>query len=206
MDLHRLGVALGRLAFATTAALALTACERTVFESPPAAAAAACDTALVGRWLSEGDAPGDRGELEAIIDAECRLQTIEHKQDGPRHSTPTALNLAKVDGQHYLWFDAAWAHAQFEVESNLLDRPGDIYLYAYRLKGTKLSLAAPPHRALATRIIERDIRGDVLLQDDSVTVRVEGDSDAIRAMLRKRKPFRFGDDALRFTRAPAGAP
>ena len=187
------------------AVLALGACERTVFQSAPAADAG-CDPTLVGRWLSEGDKPDDRGELEAILDADCNLSTIEHKQDGPRRSTPTRLHLAQVDGQRYAWFDAAWANAQFEVEPNLLDQPGDVYLYAYRLKGSRLTLSAPPHRKLASQILERDVSGDVLAHDDTLTVRIEGDADAIRAMLRKRKPFRFDDESLRFVRAPADTP
>jgi hypothetical protein len=197
---------LSRLALVAVAALALGACERTVFQNPPAVAAAACDPDLVGRWLSEGDTPEDRGEMEAIIDADCGLVTIEHKQDGPRRSAPTTLHLAKVDGQHYAWFDAAWAHSQFEVDSNLLDQPGDVYLYAYRVKGSRLSLAAPPHRKLARQVIDRDVSGEVLVHDDTVTVRIEGDADAIRAMLRKRKPFRFDGESLRFVRAPGATP
>jgi hypothetical protein len=189
-----------RFLLAAGAVLALGACERTVFQNPPAAAAA-CPPELVGRWLSEGDGPEDRGEMEAIIDAQCRLTTIEHKQDGPRRSAPTPLHLAEVDGQRYAWFDAAWAHAQYEVEPNLLDQPGDVYLYAYRLKGSRLTLAAPAHRKLAARILERDLRGSVLSHDDTLTVRIEGDRDAIRAFLRKQRPFRFDEESLRFVRA-----
>jgi hypothetical protein len=201
---RRIGTLL-RCALATAAIFALGGCERTVFQSPPAADAG-CDPALVGRWLSEGDRREERGEFEAIVDADCRLVTIEHKQDGPRRSAPTTLHVANVDARRYLWIDAAWAHAQFEIEPNLLDRPGDVYLYAYRVDGARLRLAAPPHRKLATRILERGIDGEILAHEDSLTVRIEGDAEAIRAMLRKRKPFRFDDESLRFVRATDATP
>lgn len=204
MGVHRDMLPL-RLALLGCAVIALGACERSVFQNPPSVDAG-CDPSLVGRWLSEGDKPEDRGELEATLDADCNLRTIEHKQDGPRRSEPTRLHLATVDGQRYAWFDAAWANAQFEVDPNLLDQSGDVYLYAYRLKGSRLTLAAPSHRKLAAQILERDVSGDVLAHDDTLTVRIEGDADAIRAMLRKRKPFRFDDESLRFVRAEQDAP
>lgn len=182
-------------------ALVLGACERTVFEHPPAASAG-CDPDLVGHWVSEGEGRDDDGEFEAIVDADCRLRTIERRNEGPRRSEPTTLHAAHVDGRDYLWFDAAWANAQYEIEPNLLDRDGDVYLHAYRVKGGRLSLAALPHRKLATRILARGIAGEVLAHDDNLTVRIEGDAEAIRAMLRKQRPFRFGKGALHFTRVP----
>jgi hypothetical protein len=190
------------LAFASFVML-LGACQRTVFESPPAAAAA-CDPALAGRWLSLGDRAEERGELEANIDAACGLVTIERKQAGPQRSTPTTLRHARVDGMNYLWVDAAWVHRNFEVEAGVLDRPGDVYLYAWRLRGDQLLLSAPPHRALAHHVLDKDIKGDVLMQDEDLTIRVRGDAAATRAMLRKHRLFRF-DEPLRFERAAADA-
>jgi hypothetical protein len=179
--------------------LLLGACERSVFEHPPGVAQD-CDPALVGHWLSLGDRPEDRGELEAFIEPDCSLRTIEHKQDGAHRSDTTTLSRARVDKRDYLWVDATWVHRNFEAEPNLLDQPGDVYLYAYRLNRKELQLAAPAHRAVAGKVIDKTVPGDVLKQGDDLTVRVRGKPDEIRQLLRKQRLFDF-DQALRFVRA-----
>ena len=181
--------------------LALAGCERTLFERSPAEAG--CDPALAGRWLSHDQDARDEGELVATIDAQCRLTTVEHKASGPRRSAPTTLRTGQAGGVRYLWLDAAWANTSFEVKTNSLDREGDIYLFAYRLSGDRLDLAAPPHRSVAHRVLDKDVPGEVLKQDDELTVRITGERDALRKMLRTYRIFRF-DDALRFRRAPPG--
>jgi hypothetical protein len=181
--------------------LALAGCERTLFERSPAEAG--CDPALAGRWLSQDDNDEDEGELVATIDAHCQLTTVEHKASGPRRSTPTTLRTGQADGVRYLWLDAAWANASFEVKPNALDHAGDVYLFAYRLRGDRLDLAPPPHRSVAHRVLDKDVPGEVLKQDDELTVRITGERDALRKTLRTYRIFRF-DDALRFRRAKAG--
>jgi hypothetical protein len=178
--------------------LALAGCERTLFEHSPAAAG--CDPALAGRWLSQDQEAKDEGELVATVDAQCRLTTVEHKSDGARRSAPTTLRTGQADGVRYLWLDAAWANTSFEVKRNALDQDGDVYLFAYRLRGDRLELAAPPHRSVAHRVLDKDVPGEVLMQDDSLTVRITGEPDALRKTLRQYRIFRF-DDALRFRRA-----
>ena len=179
-------------------ALMLAGCQRTVFEHAPGPAQA-CDPSLAGNWLSRGDSSSDDGELEAQIGVDCSLVVIEHKQAGPRQSEPTRLHTARIDGVRYLWIDAAWANRSFEVVANALDHEHDVYLFAYRNSRSELRLAAPPHRALAHRVLDKDIPGGVLMQGDDLTVRVDGDSDAIRKLLRKQRLFPF-DGALRFRR------
>lgn len=179
----------------------LSGCERSLFQNPPAAAAS-CDPALAGRWLSVGDKDDGDGELEAIIDVDCSLFTIEHKADGERRSQPTTLGSARVDGTRYLWLDAAWANRSFEVKANLLDQSSGIYLFAYSIGRDRLRLAHPPHRALAHRVLDKDVAGEVLMREDELTVRVSGDPATIRKVLRKYRLFRF-DKALEFRRAAA---
>lgn len=182
--------------------LALGGCERTVFERPPAEAAAGCDPALVGRWLSQGDKPGDEGELVATVDARCRLVTVERKASGDRTSAATTLRSGKADGVRYLWLDADWANSSFEVERTALDNPGDVYVFAWRLRGGRLELAAPPHRSLAHKVLDKDIEGSVLMHDDALTVRLSGERDELRKLLRSYRVFRF-DRPMRFRRADA---
>jgi hypothetical protein len=182
--------------------LALTGCERTLFERAPAEAAAGCDPALVGRWLSLGDKPEDEGELVATVDAQCRLVTVERKAGGDRTSAATTLRSGKADGVRYLWLDADWANASFEVKRTALDSAGDVYVFAWRLRGERLELAAPPHRALAHKVLDKDIEGGVLMHDDSLTVRLTGERDELRKLLRTYRVFRF-DRPLRFRRDAA---
>lgn len=188
-----------RILFATMMLFALVGCQRTVFQNPPSAAEA-CDPALVGRWLSQGDKDEQDGELEALVDAKCRLVTIEHKQSGERRSEPTTLSTARVGGVRYLWLEATWANRSFEVEPNLLDRDGDIYLFAYSLSRNRLRLANAPNRALAHRVLDKDIAGEVLMRENELTVRISGTPDEIRKTLGKHRVFRF-DEPLQFRRA-----
>lgn len=181
----------------------LAGCERSAFQSPPAAAAA-CDAALVGHWWSQGDRPDEAGELQAIVDADCRLVTIERRNEGERRSGPTTLHNARVGGVDYLWIDASWAHRSFDVESSPIDRDGDVYLFAYRARGDRLQLDPPPHRALARRVLDGDIDGDVIRQGEQLAVRVHGDRDAVRKVLARHRLYRF-DDALTFRRQHEGA-
>ncbi len=188
-----------RILSATMMLFALVGCQRTVFQNPPAAAEA-CDPALVGRWLSQGDKDEAEGELEAIVDAKCRLVTIEHKQNGDRRAEPTTLSSARVGGVRYLWLDADWANRSFEIEPNLLDRDGDVYLFAYSLSRDRLRLASAPNRALAHRVLDKDIAGEVLMRENELTVRVSGTPEEIRKTLGKHRVFRF-EAPLQFRRA-----
>jgi hypothetical protein len=182
--------------------LVLGGCERTVFEHAPAEAAATCDPALVGRWLSQGDAKEDEGELVATVDAQCRLVTVERKASGERTSAATVLHTGQADGVRYLWLDAAWANASFEVTPTALDAAGDVYVFAWRQRGGRLELAAPPHRALAHKVLDKDFEGGVLAHDDALTVRLTGERDELRKLLRTYRVFRF-DRPLRFRRDDA---
>lgn len=191
-----------RSALVASALLGLAGCERTVFKQPPAEAAAGCDAALVGRWLSEGGTREEDGELVATVGADCTLVTVERKADGSRTSAPTTLRTGRADGVRYLWVDAAWANASFDVDATPLDQPDDVYAFAWRLRGERLELAAPPHRALAHKVLDKDIAGEVMLHGDSLTVRLTGDREALRKTLRTYRIYRF-DEALRFRREEA---
>lgn len=180
--------------------LASAGCQRTLFENPPVAASA-CDPDLVGEWRSEGDKRSEDGELVAFVGPTCELVTVEQRGDGERRSQPTTLHTGRAGGVRYLWVDAAWANGSFEVDASAIDKPGDVYLYAYSISRDVLRLAAPPHRALAHRVIDKDIPGEVSMLGDELAVRVTGDQDSVRKTLAKHRVFRM-DEALRFRRAP----
>lgn len=192
--------ALLRRAGVLAALLALAGCERTVFESPPSDRTR-CDKALVGDWLSEGDRHSDTGELRASVAADCTLRVTEQRAGGPRESGPVTLHSDRLGGQPYLWLDADWAHRSFDVEPGPLAQAGDVYLFAYGTTGRDgLTLYSPRHRALAHRVLDKDVRGEVLAQDDALTVRIPGDTESTAALLRKYRLFDTAN-GIRFRRA-----
>ena len=189
-----------RLPLLLFAALALAGCQRTLFENAPVAAGP-CDADLVGEWWSEGEQRAEDGELKAFVSPSCELHVVERKSDGEKRSTPTRLHVGRAGGVRYLWVDAAWANTAFEVERAAIDHDGDVYLYAWALSRDVLRVAPPPHRALAHRVIDKDIPGEVLMLGDELAVRITGDAEAVRKTLSKHRLFRM-DEALRFRRAP----
>ena len=180
--------------------LALGGCQRTLFEHPPVASSG-CDADLVGTWLSEGEKRAEDGELQAFVSPSCELVVVEREAEGEKRSPPTRLHTGRAGGVRYLWVDAAWANRAFEVETGAIDHAGDVYLHAYALSRDVLRIAAPPHRALAHRVIDKDIPGEVSMLGDELAVRITGDADAIRKTLSKHRVFRM-DEAVRFRRAP----
>lgn len=180
-------------------ALALAGCERTAFQSPPSDSTR-CDKALVGHWVSEGGKGSQEGELVAYVDAACNLRVEQAVADGVKRSGTTPLRSDRISGERYLWLDAAWAHANFDVEASVLDEPGDIYLFSYATTGReRLTLYAVRHRALAHRVLDKDVPGEVLAREDALTVRIPGDSAAIAALLRKYRLFDL-QNGIRFRR------
>ncbi len=185
--------------------LPLAGCQRTLFEAPPAAALG-CDPALAGQWLSKGDGKDVDGELRVLVDAQCSLHTVELRSDGERISGHTRVGTVDLGRQTIVVIDAAWANRSFDLQAGPLDRPGDVYLFAYRLRGTDtLQLLPVRHKAVAEWALADKLEADILLQDGSLTVRVRGDANAQRDQLRRLRLF---DRAapLTFLRAAAGTP
>ena len=195
-----------RLLMGAVLVASLGACERTAFQSPPSASTR-CDKALIGHWLSEGSEGSQDGELEAFVDADCNLRVDERKAEGVRHSTKTPLRSDRIGSERYLWLDAEWAHRAFEAEASVLDVPGDIYLFSYATTGRdRLMLYSPRHRAIAHRVLDKDINGELVARENSLSVRIPGDSAATATLLRKYRLFDL-KNGLGFRRAGEdGAP
>lgn len=180
------------------AVLMLAGCQRTLVESAPADAG--CDPSIVGHWLSVGDGDEADGEIEAAVDATCALVIVEHGKDGDRTPPPTQLATATVGRSRVLWIDAAWANEAFKIESGALDTPGDLYLYGWTAKRDRLTLYALRHRALAEKVLEREIKGDLTYVEQDLAVRLRGDREAIASLVKRYRVFDT-ESPLRFRRA-----
>jgi hypothetical protein len=203
-----------RAMLAIVAALALAGCESTRFEAPPVAEQS-CDGALTGHWLSVGDSSGETGEMEMRIDAACRMQMTDHKPPNPNALLPvdkpqppppsrvwetTVLHVGHDGDRRYFWVDAAWANRVMELPP--AGSPGDVYLLRYRVRGDRLVMQMPDTKAIAHRVIDNRLKGDVHQESDSLHVRLKApvDPKALRA-----RAF-WDEDAFEFVRAKDAAP
>ncbi len=183
---------------ALVVAAVLAGCHATTFEHPPVAETG-CDPRLVGDWLSVPDpGSGDTlGEAEVQVDATCTLVAVDHEPNKTVRSDPVMAHLGRDDAHTWLWVDAAWG---FKAAQSQQQPPtGDVTVFLYRLDGDKLELALPDDRAVAHRIIDGDLQGDVSKAGGMLLNRVTGKPTASqwRAMIL------FNDQSGRFERRKA---
>jgi hypothetical protein len=184
------------------AMLVLTGCQRTLFSQPPAAEAR-CEAALQGRWVSVTERGEPDGEIAATVDADCRLSVVESRPEGPRAWPPVTVASGRVAGRELVWLDAPAINRAFEISPGPLDRDGAVYVFAYTLKRDRLDLLPPAHRRLARRVVDGKLDGAVLVDGSDITVRVDGDADALASLWRDRRSFQR-TEPLRFRRAQQG--
>jgi hypothetical protein len=192
------------------AAVLCTGCETVVFEASPVAAQE-CDPALVGNWLSIGDKPQDKGEVEIRITSDCKLLFVEHEKEVTREGDWTQLYVGRDGRIRYLWIDARWteqrmaltderAKANAEEAKASEFAAGDFVVFQYRVDAHRLEVNKPNPKAFAHRIIDEQIKGEVKHDaDGDLAVRVTAPVDP--RQLRDAKLFPRGD--MRFERAPA---
>ena len=175
--------------------LGLAGCEATTFEKPPVAELA-CDAQLVGDWLSVAD-PGSNdtpGEVELQIDQACHLSMIEHKKDGDVGGDATALHIGRDGSQRYFWIDADWAFKR--AQSTEPAPAGDVYLLRYEISGRELQLHTADNRAIAHRILDDKLHGEVHKTESTLVNRLTGTvtPEQLRSMVT------FDTKSARFTR------
>jgi hypothetical protein len=173
-------------------------CQRTLFSQAPAAVDG-CNVALQGHWVSVRKDGSADGEIEASLGPDCIATVVEHRPDGPRVWPPVALASGRVGRRDLLWLDAATVNAAFEIETGPLDREGAVYVFAYELDGERLNLLQPDHRRLARRVVDRSLDGAVLINGHDITVRLDGDAQALSTLVGQRRSFQR-KDPLRFRR------
>lgn len=193
---------LGWIAVSLLAGSLLGGCQITAFEQVPVAAQA-CDPQLTGRWLSVAEDPGKAGEVELRIDADCQLQVDEHKRDGIRKGDGTPFHVGSHGGHDYAWVDAGWARRRFDPEGvELRPMAGDNYLVRLQRQDDLLTLYAPDSTAIAHRIIDGDIPGEVLYDDWRLHNRITG---AVQSDLLEQPGF-FDAQPITFRRAAVDPP
>ena len=193
---HRVAL---RWVIALLGILVLGGCQRSLFSSPPTASAG-CAAALQGRWVSVDQRGEPDGEIAATVDADCRLSVVESRPEGPRTWPPVALASGRVAGRDLVWLDAAAINRAFEITPGPLDRDGAVYVFAYTIRRERLDLLPPDHRRLARRVLDGKLDGAVLVDGSDITVRMDGDADALASLWRERRSFQR-TEPLRFRRA-----
>lgn len=192
---------LARLCVLLTVLLLASGCQRTLLSHSPADSDG-CDTALQGYWVSVGDDSGQDGEVEATLSADCIVSVIEHRKDGPRVWPPVQLASARVAGRDLLWLDAAATNIAFEIEPEAIDRDATFYVFAYQIKGERLTMLPPNHRGLARQVVEGKLDGAVMAEGQNIVVRLDGKAEELAKLLGKRTSFQR-KESLRFRRGDA---
>lgn len=184
--------------------LTLAACSMTGFDRAPVAVGA-CDAQLPGRWLSAAGDGEPAGAIELRIDPACGLQVTEHHDGQPRRRHATTFRVGADGAARYAWVDAAWVQAgdgDHLVEARVRADPGDVFLVRYRVEGDRLAIEHPDSTAIAHRMIDGDIDGEVRKAGSDLYNRVV---DA-RARELLQAPGFFHAKALVFHRAGTQGP
>ena len=151
--------------------LGLSACESTSFEKPPIADSV-CDARLVGHWESISDKADENGDVQLDIDADCRLEMADKDNGKMRKGEPTKLHVGVLNGQDYLWVDSDWTLRRFE--SDLQAHAGDVTVLRYTVQGPELGIAQADHKAIAHRILDDRITGEVDKDEHGLQNRITG--------------------------------
>jgi hypothetical protein len=184
-----------------TLVIVLAGCQATIFQNPPVAELA-CDSQLVGNWYSVADSDSNDtpGEVELRIDKTCSLLMIEHKKDGDVSGDATKLHVGRDDAQDYFWLDATWAFKR--AQSTEPAPTGDVYVLRYVIRGQELRLFGIDNLAVAHRILDEELKGEVHKTEGTLVNRLTGTVSTQQL----HDKIAFDSKPVRFTRhvaAPA---
>ncbi len=186
--------------FSLALLICMGGCTATTFQNPPLAESA-CDSHLVDDWLSVADSASNDtpGEVELKIDTTCSLTMIEHKKDGDVVRDATAMHFGRDSSQDYFWLDATWA---FKRAQSLEPAPaGDVYVLRYSIHDKELQLFTIDDHAVAHRILDDELKGEVRKTESTLLNRLTGTVTPEQL----RSKIVFSDKPARFTRGGAGA-
>ncbi len=196
---------LARLGAVLAILLLASGCQRTLLSHPPADTQS-CDSALLGYWISIGDDDSQDGEIEATLSPDCIVSVTEHRKDGPRVWPSVKLASARIAGRDLLWLDAAATNIAFQIEPEAIDRENSVYVFAYQIKGERLTMLQPNHRGLARQLVDGELDGAALVEGQNIVVRLDDEAEELAKLLAKRSSFQR-NESLRFRRGdPAATP
>lgn len=181
--------------------LLASGCQRTLLSHPPSSSTG-CDADLLGDWVSLGEGDSMNGEIEATLSPDCIVSVTEHRKDGPRVWPPVKLASARVAGRDLLWLDATATNIAYEIQPETIDREASVYVFAYQIKGDRLTMLQPDHRRLARQVVDGELDGAVLAEGHNIVVRLDDEADELAKLLSKRASFQR-KEALRFRRGEA---
>jgi hypothetical protein len=178
-----------------TLLIVLAGCQATTFQNPPVAELS-CDSKLIGNWFSVADSDSNDtpGEVELRIDKTCSLSMIEHKKDGDVGGDATMLHIGRDGAQDYFWLDATWAFKR--AQSTEPAPAGDVYLLRYVIRDKELQLNTADDRAIAHRILDEELKGEVHKTEGTLVNRLTGTV----SMEQLRDKITFDNKPARFTR------
>lgn len=172
----------------------LCACQGTTFQTPPLAAAV-CDSALPGRWISINENGRPDGEMVLAFSADCQLDVTDRSNGNLREGEATPAYVARSGMDRYMWVNAGWAAQRFDF-ADLAVNPGDVFLMRYSWDQGELLFNDVDDKAVAHLIIDGKIPGTVDYVDDRLLNRITGPARPEVLSL----PGVFSAEVLRFRR------
>jgi hypothetical protein len=172
----------------------LCACQGTTFQTPPLAAAG-CDPALPGRWISINENGRPDGEMVLLFSANCQLDVTDRANGKLREGEATQAFVARSGIHTYMWVNAGWAAQRFDF-ADLAVNPGDVFLMRYAWDHGELLFNDVDDKAVAHLIIDGKIPGTVDYQDDRLLNRITGPARPEALAV----PGVFSAEVLRFRR------
>lgn len=172
--------------------LLLASCESTSFQAAPVVEGP-CDPALVGDWRPGDSEKQGSDDAELRIDSKCQLVFVDNENGKHREGPPTKAHVGSDGDNHYLWVDAAWAIARFDLKQQLPE--GDLFVVRYQVKDDQLTLNLTDDRVIAHRIIDGKIPGEIRRIDGDLRNRILAPIDP--AALRQPGFFKINETLLR---------
>lgn len=183
-----------RLLAGITGLALLCACQGTTFQTPPLAAAT-CDSALPGRWISINENGRPDGEMVLLFSADCHLDVTDRSKGNIREGEATQAYVAQSGKDGFMWVNAGWAAQRFDF-ADLAVNPADIFLMRYSWDQGELLFNDVDDKAVAHLIIDGKIPGTVDYEDDRLLNRITGPARPEVLAL----PGVFSTEILRFRR------
>ena len=178
--------------------LVLSGCGATTFEKAPLPELA-CDSDLVGRWLSVAGRGEVDGEVELHIDDNCNLDLVERDKPGKKPAETIRLHVGQSGRQRYAWVDAGWAQLDFSPDNAAQEQ--DVFVLRYSVNRDRLELQVTDDKAIAHLIIDGRITGDVARTNSHLVNRITGGPHPEVLAL----PGVFDREKIRFRRATGEA-